>query len=547
MKYINCKLCALFIAILSFASCENFFTSDSNRLMYDDAYAQMAKNDSVYSLLGILTKLQEVADRYVLLGEMRGDLLMPNDFTSADLRDVANFSATADNKYNNIDDYYKIINACNCYLAYIDSSRYIREYTAAKVIRAWTYLQIETIYGKATYYTQPILTIEDNDRDYPLLRMDEICPYLIADLEPLVDYACPNLGTVFTLESSYFFIPVRVLLGDLYLWNGDYHKAAETYYDYLVLGKKPLNKAYRTSYNNSLFTSYTDGWSVSWSTVLPDETISFIPMAVDPGDGKVSDLNAKFTGDLGAPYQIAASDSYIQTNLEQSHYLSDYELYTQGDLRLRAAVNSKWSREMMLDTLNILKHQTTFSTANVINLYRLPQVYLRFAEACNQAGYPSLAFTLLKHGLSYNNILKYVAPSELNSGARFLDFSDEVFDNNAAVHARGSGHSAENNRYDLSVGDSIWTYDAEADSMIYVLASVEHKAAVKDTLDRLILQEMALETAFEGSRFADLIRFSQRRKAASFLADKVAARSNEFDEELYLLLLDERNWYLPTD
>lgn len=534
--------------LFSFSSCENFFISDSNRLMYDKSYGNMARTDSVYSLLGILTKMQKVADRYVLLGELRGDLVVPNDHTSGDLRDLALFSATPDNCYNRIRDYYDIVNGCNCYLAYLDTTgqRYMKEYAAAKAIRAWTYLQIELNYGRASYFTQPVLTVEDNNRDYPVLTIDEICPLLIADLEPLVVFDRPDLGEILTLSSEYFFVPVRVILADLYLWNGDYSKAAETYYDYIFLNQAVLNPSYRIYHNDASYSSVRDGWSVSWSSVLPDETICFVPMATDPSDGRCSDLDSIFSGGMNGRYQVEASDSYIQTNLQQSYYLDAAGEYTNGDLRLRSSVAGVWNRNTMMDTMNIRKNSPLQSSAsaNTVMLYRLPHIYLRFAEACNQAGYSSLAFTVLKYGLTQDNIIKYVAPSERQTGARFLNFDHDAFLSNGAVHARGSGDTDYSQRYSLTVGDSVWVYDSDNDVYNYVAASPEYKAAVKDSLDNLILEEMALETAFEGNRFQDLIRFARRRNDNSFLATKVASRGSEFNENLYRLLLDEKNWYL---
>lgn len=66
-------------------------------------------------------------------------------------------------------------------------------------------------------------------------------------------------------------------------------------------------------------------------------------------------------------------------------------------------------------------------------------------------------------------------------------------------------------------------------------------------VEDMIQQELALETAFEGNRFHDLMRFTLRRMKegddASYLADKVSAKyPNKTEMRLYLMNPD--NWYI---
>ena len=72
----------------------------------------------------------------------------------------------------------------------------------------------------------------------------------------------------------------------------------------------------------------------------------------------------------------------------------------------------------------------------------------------------------------------------------------------------------------------------------------------------LVIDELALELAWEGTRFGDLIRFAKAMGDNDVLAKRVAGRayendvtyrSNEYqmDADLYGKLSNEANWYLP--
>ena len=61
----------------------------------------------------------------------------------------------------------------------------------------------------------------------------------------------------------------------------------------------------------------------------------------------------------------------------------------------------------------------------------------------------------------------------------------------------------------------------------------------------MIIDECALEFAYEGKRFYDLMRIALRRNDPAYLADAVAKRNGKIDETLRSKLMDKRNWFLP--
>ena len=123
-RHISKRRVSFYITLLTLLftlnSCSDFFEQDSTYIVNADKDHLNNATDTIYSLTGILNKVQAIADRTILLGEVRGDLVTVNENTSADLRAVANFTIGDDNMYNNPLDYYAIINNCNYFIAKAD-------------------------------------------------------------------------------------------------------------------------------------------------------------------------------------------------------------------------------------------------------------------------------------------------------------------------------------------------------------------------------------------------------------------------------------------
>ena len=149
----NMKMKNIFLVLLlllSFMSCGKMLETDSEMVEFASDNSLDTPEDTLYSVMGIIRQMQVVADRTVLLGEIRADLMHVNDNATTDIKALTVVPVTDEaNIYNQISDYYAIVNNCNYYLANVNPeaqrlSKYIfkREYIAVKVYRAWTYLQL---------------------------------------------------------------------------------------------------------------------------------------------------------------------------------------------------------------------------------------------------------------------------------------------------------------------------------------------------------------------------------------------------------------------
>ena len=98
------NLLKIFLGILVFSpltiSCERLLDVDSNRLVLPDEHQMDSPNDTLYSMVGIFSQLEKLSDRYVLLGELRGDLMDITKYANPDIREIYNFEILPDNPYN---------------------------------------------------------------------------------------------------------------------------------------------------------------------------------------------------------------------------------------------------------------------------------------------------------------------------------------------------------------------------------------------------------------------------------------------------------------
>ena len=605
-KIIFTALAAVLAA--GFVSCSDMLKTESKVVVYDNDLTLNQATDTVYSVMGIIQKMQTIADRVVLLNEIRGDLVEATDHATEDLRDIYNFNETSkNNKYNQIVDYYAVINNCNYFLNKVDTSYvrnhqnvFKREYVAVLAFRAWTYLQMATAYGRVRFFTKPILSGDEAESNFPYFDIKEIADSLKPELMLYVDEKYPAYGSLGggengdgtsseTHSSSKLFIPIKLIVGDLCLWSGDYKNAALYYHDYVspaaaASTKIPTTTASVMWANTDFAERFRDTYAVQFGTNYDNNAITYIPMESQDFNGVTSELEDVFCSieDNDYYYQLTRSTAISNLAARQSFCYHDVNpntgiakyLYVdkdlqsnilhKGDLRLNSIISERTVFDQESARYNSSRQTISKINKEKICLYRKDVVYLRLAEAMNRAGLPEMAFAVLKYGLCQTNIANYVSDEEQtyaqdngmgellnwnpswfgpaeyywNTNSNQVDFREYTNYSTIGIHTRGSG-------------------DAAADTT-YVLPTATDKKDLIRKVEEMIADEMALETCFEGYRFADLYRIGMHRGEDNdmycddeYVAVHIAARdavspdknAEGFDMSLYNKLMRNSSGY----
>ncbi len=559
---------------LSFSSCQEYLEVEpQDKLNSDQVYRDVFDADA--AIIGTYGKFMQLAEKYVLLNELRADLMATTRNSDPEMVALSEHNVTADNRFANPKDFYEVIQNCNDNLKNFDimladkkfsQVEYNQRYSDIGALRTWVYLQLGIHYGSVPYITEPIENLDDvkDITKYPRISFEELIDQLVAFAENF-SYTSPyssDSSLVINVDgynTAKFFINKECLLGDLHLWDNNYTQAAIHYKNVMETGTMSGNDSerfdtYRVKYadvanNNDLAVGYlrfreqdrlalvnnnVQGWrsifardrDVLWNT----EWIWSLPF-----DSNFAPQNPfiDLFSNRGGDYLVKPSQRSIDL-WESQNQRNGFPYDARGK---RFSYNIIDGDEVIMKYIYKFLDPATqmpidlFQTDGEWFLYRAAKLHLRYAEAANRDNQSRIADALLNFGIQNaytvagvtdkTDIEQTFEPFPYNFDARNGDFPRFRADwhRNGGIRGRAYVERA----------------TVEGDSVI----SIENN----------LIEEAALELAYEGNRWGDLVRIALRRNDPSFLADriyeKLNAEGNSQAGSVRTKLMVRENWYLP--
>ena len=181
--------------LLSFSACKKTFdVLPKSEVDQSQAYRNVYDADA--AIIGIYGKVMKLAKQYVLLNELRADLMDITANSDVYLKQLSEQNTTTDNPYVNPKPFYDVIINCNDALknfaimyqqSKLKEDEYKQRYSDVGAIRSWVYLQLGIHFGTIPYVTDPLSKVADlrDPSKFPMIPLNQLIDSLVKFTERL--------------------------------------------------------------------------------------------------------------------------------------------------------------------------------------------------------------------------------------------------------------------------------------------------------------------------------------------------------------------------
>jgi hypothetical protein len=550
----------VFLLSIISVSCKKLVDSQPKDVLNEEnMYRNVADADA--AVLGLYGKFMNLAQSYVILNELRADLMSVTTNSDDNFRQLEEHNVKEDNPYANPRPFYTVILNCNDILYNLDimlrdkrlkTDEYNMRYSDVAALRCWVYLQLGIHFGKVPYITNPLSNVTDVNNIAKMTPLDfnPLLDSLIKKMEALpylqpYTSAASLVTTVDGYTTNKFFINKQALLGELYLWKGNYHQSAIAFKNVMETGgigdvhtyrlefssivdNNDLNVGYiryRELDENMLVNNNSQGWrsifARSQDGLFNREWVWFLPYNANfsPSNPFIDLFSNRSGKYLVKPSQYAINNWNGQVQRNDFTYDARGKIFSWRSLD---------GQPVIMKYLYNFLDESSLLPANVFTkngkwfLYRAAALHLEYAEAANRDNHHTISYALVNQGLAATLPGKISTDAfPYNFDARKSDIPKIVGDWYTNVGVRGRAN--------------VYSQPIVGDSTLMI--------------ENQIINEAGLELAYEGKRWSDLLRIALRRNDPAFLADKIynklISENNPQASAVRAKLMTPANWYLP--
>ncbi len=536
MKRLYYNIVYAICVMAGFSACSDFLVIEpQNEIIFDKFWNEKADVDAVIS--GCYSGLQEegIIKRMMVWGEFRSDNIGPGSNVQSDgnLEKLLKENIDAKNSYTDWRDFYSVINRCNTVIKYApdvaaEDPAYTQSELQANIaemvaIRSLCYFYLIRAFRDVPFSREAYID-DDQKMDLPATKFNAVLDSLIFDLESVKNQAVKRYPETKELYQTGRVTQdfIHSLLCELYLWKQDYQKCVQ-YADLVIDSKKLIyeeNRQKRTStvsttndidrfngfplVSNSRQTNwYGDAYNIlfgrdnNYVEEVNQEIIFQLVFSDDPqGAGMIANgaVNS-FYGNQRSSTGLVAPSDYIYAQIEA----------TGTDRKVYADKNKMWDARIYIN------HTYTGSGSSNSNK-GIHKFTTRTIDISASGGTTPSA--------SYDS--KY---TENQNGSNWIIYrlSDiMLMKAEALTQMIQGGEDTGASDYNKSLLDRAFTLVNAVNkrSICQTLLQdtlVRSNYSNKGDMENLILQERQRELMFEGKRWFDLVRVSQRNGNTAIL------------------------------
>src|SRR5215218_496260 len=167
-RSLSCGLVLLLLGTGLFSCKEVLEVEPENALEANKFYQN--KFDADAAVIGIYGEFMNLAPQYVILNELRADLMDVTANADDNLVQLSRHQVRPGNPYADPKPFYKVILLCNDAMKNfeimerenkIDTLEYAQRYSDIAALRTFLYMQLMLHYGQVPYITEPFVKLAD--------------------------------------------------------------------------------------------------------------------------------------------------------------------------------------------------------------------------------------------------------------------------------------------------------------------------------------------------------------------------------------------------